>query len=145
MRKASKILCLIGGILAIVLAVVWLIMAVVYFIYGAAAAAIAAGNVGGDLPQSIKDFLIKFIEQHPEYTSWDAIASALFAKAILFVVMFLFSIPCAVISFIVSKKEKTGLPLPIVLAVLSWAGNVVSFVGAVLAIVNWAVVERKEK
>ena len=144
MRKASKILGLIGGILGIVLAVVWLIVAIVYFINGAAAAAIAGGGTGGDLPQSIKDFLIDFINQHPELKTLDEVASALFARAILFVVMFLFSIPCVVFSFIVRGKEKTGLALPIVLVVLSWAGNICSFVGGALAIVNWAVVERKE-
>lgn len=143
MRKASKILCLIGGILGIILAVVWLVLAIVYFINGAVAAAIASGYVGGEIPKSIQEFLTDFIKQHPGLT-WEEITASLVGSAVLFVVMFLFSIPCAVISFIVRGKEKTGLPLPIVLVALSWAGNVCSFVGGVLAIVNWAVVERKE-
>ena len=75
----------------------------------------------------------------------DQLAAYLLAEAVLFLVMFLFSIPSAVISFILAKKEKTGLPLPIVLVVLSWAGNIPSVVGGILAIVNWAVVERKEQ
>ena len=143
MRKASKILCLIGGILGIILAIVWLVLAVVYFINGAVAATIASGKVGGEIPQSIRDFLTEFMKEHPGYT-WDQIAAALLGSAVLYVIMFLFSIPCVVISFIVRGKEKTGLALPIVLVVLSWAGNVCSFVGGVLAIINWAVVERKE-
>ena len=144
MRKASKVLCLIGGILGIILSIVWLVMAIVYFINGAVAAAIAEGGASGDIPQAIKDFLIDFMKQHPTWT-WKQIAESLLGSAVLFVIMFLFSVPCIVFSFIVRSKEKTGLALPIVLVVLSWAGNVCSFVGGALAIVNWAVVERKQE
>ena len=144
MRKASKILCLIGGILGIILAIAWLVVAIVYFVNGAVAAAIASGETGGEIPQAIRDFLTDFIKKHPGMT-WKEIATSLLGTAIYFVITFVFAIPCVVISFILSKKEKTGLPLPIVLAVLACAAlNPVSFVGGVLAIVNWAVVERKE-
>ena len=145
MRKASKILCLIGGILGIILAVVWLVVAIVYLINGVAASALASDPTAWpNFPESIREFLTNFSKEHPEYTTMKEVATALLSTGILFIVMFLFSIPCAIISFIVSKKEKTGLPLPIVLVALSWSGNVCSFVGGVLAIVNWAVVERKE-
>ena len=143
MRKASKILCLVGGILGIVLALVWFILAIVYFVFGGTAAVIAAGESTGEIPQSIRDFLIEFSRAHPGMTM-EEIAASLIGSAVLYIVMMLFSIPSAIISFILSKKEKTGLPLPIVLAVLSWAGNIASFAGAALAIVNWAIVERKE-
>ena len=145
MRKASKILCLIGGILGIVLALVWIILGIVYFVFGGLAAAVAAGTgTWADLPQSVQDLFTRLIEQQG-FTNMEQLATYLFGEAILFLVMFLFSIPSAVISFILAKKEKTGLPLPIVLVVLSWAGNIPSVVGGVLAIVNWAVVERKEQ
>ena len=144
MRKASKVLCLIGGILGIILSIVWLIVAIVYFANGAVATAIASGKVGGEIPQAIRDFLTEFMKEHPGYT-WEQIAESLMGTAVLFTIMFLFSVPCVVFSFIVKGKEKTGLALPIVLVVLSWAGNVCSFVGGVLAIVNWAVVENKQK
>ena len=143
MRKVSKILCLVGGILGLVLALLWLILSVVFFVFGGFASAIAAG---ADVPQSVADWLIEWAQAHGEIgpDGWSGVAAALFAQGALYLVMMLFCIPSAIISFILSKKEKTGLPLPIVLAVLSWAGNVASFAGAALAIVNWAIVERKE-
>ena len=148
MRKASKILCLIGGILGLVLALLWLILAIVQFVFGGFAAAAAAGG-GADLPESVQQWLIDYVYAHGGPgafpNGWEDVAAKLFAQGAFYIVMMLFCIPSAVISFILSKKEKTGLPLPIVLAVLSWAGNVASFVGAALAIVNWAIVERKEE
>ena len=144
MRKASKILCLIGGILAIVLALVWLGLSIGYFAFGGIAAAVDAGTMSwADVPENIRQFMSDYATQHG-ISTFAGLATAFFGAAVLFVVMFMFSVASAVISFILSKKEKTGLPLPIVCVVLSWAGNVCSFVGGVLAIVNWAVFERKE-
>ena len=146
MRKASKVLCIIGGIVGIILAVLWFVLAIVYFVYAGAAIALEADPTAWtSMPKGIQDFLQDFVQTHTELTSWGAVAGSLTGAAVLFLIMFLFSIPSAVLSFIVAKKEKTGLPLPIVCAVLSWAGNVFAFVGAGLAIVNWAVVERKQE
>lgn len=148
MRKASKILCLIGGIVGIVLAILWLVLAIVYFVYGGFAVALDSGAHSVDIPQPVYEWLVDYVKANGTSAfpnGWADVASKLFGTAALFLIMFLFSIPCAVISFILSRKEKTGLPLPIVLAVLSWAGNIFSFVGAGLAIANWAVVERKEQ
>lgn len=140
MRKASKILCTIGGIFGIVLAILWLILAIAYFVFAGYASAAQAGE---QIPETIREFLQKWVAAHNIQTP-EALISSLVEEAALFLVMMLFAIPCTVISFIVAKKEKTGLPLPIVLAALSWSGNIFAFVGAALAIVNWAVVERKE-
>ena len=140
MRKASKILCTIGGAFGIVLAILWLVLAICFFVFIGFAAAAQAGE---EIPQSALEFLQKWIISH-DIHDWDALIASLAAEAVLYLVMMLFAIPAAVISFILAKKEKTGLPLPIVLAVLSWSGNVFAFVGAALAIVNWAIVERKE-
>ncbi len=140
MRKASKILCLVGGILGIVLALLWLVLSIVFFVNGALATTVLAG---GDLPQQVRDALIEFARASGFY-SLEAFETYAYTEGATFLVMFLFSIPSAVVSFILSKKEKTGLPLPIVCVVLSWAGNIASFAGGALAIVNWAIVERKE-
>ena len=144
MRKASKILCLIGGIVGIFLAILWLVLSIVYFVFGGIAAGLASDpTIWADLPNSVQEFFDSFIKGKG-FQSWEEVSASLMSAGVLFLVMFMFSIPCAVISFIVRGKEKTGLPLPIVLVVLSWAGNIFSFVGGALAIVNWAVVERKE-
>ena len=147
MRKASKILCLVGGILGIVLALLWFILAIVQFVFGGFAAAVAAGSAA-DIPESVQQWLVDYVYAHGGPgafpNGWEDVAAKLFAQGALYIVMMLFCIPSAIISFILSKKEKTGLPLPIVLAVLSWSGNVAAFAGAALAIVNWAIVERKE-
>ena len=147
MRKASKILCLVGGILGIVLALLWFILAIVQFVFGGFAAAVAAGSAA-DIPESVQQWLVDYVNAHGGPgafpNGWEDVAAKLFAQGALYIVMMLFCIPSAIISFILSKKEKTGLPLPIVLAVLSWSGNVAAFAGAALAIVNWAIVERKE-
>ena len=140
MRKASKILCKIGGFFGILLAITWFVLAICYFVFAGFATALKAGE---DIPQAASEFLQKWVYAH-DIHSFDALITSLVGEGILYVIMMLFAIASAVVSFIVAKKEKTGLPLPIVLAVLSWAGNVPAFVGAALAIVNWAIVERKE-
>ncbi len=147
MKKASKICLLIGGILGIVLAVTWFALTVFFFVWGGIATAVASGaDVAANVRDAIYDWAVKYLDGSyytPEQL-WTAIAAVCFAEGVLFLVMMLFAIPAAVISFILRKKEKTGLPLPIVLAVLSWSGNIAAFAGAALAIVNWAIFERKE-
>lgn len=144
MRKASKILYIIGGIFGILLILVWLGLSIAAFAFGGFAYAMGQGAQASDLPASIVEALNRFLAEHPEIANMNELAYYLFGVAAFFLVMFIFAIPCVVISFILIRKEKTGLPLPIVAAVLSWSGNIFSFVASVLAIVNWAVVERKE-
>ena len=142
MKKASKICLLIGGILGLVLALLWLILSIVYF---AAGACMTAWINGGDLPQATKDWLMEMAKAAGYYYAGEAaFETYCYSQGATFLVMMLFAIPAAIISFILRGKEKTGLPLPIVLAVLSWSGNIAAFAGAALAIVNWAIVERKE-
>lgn len=141
MRKASKILCLVGGIFGIALAIMWLVLSVVFFVTGGFAAAYAAG---AEIPQAIKDWLYNYMDSTGVYYTMSALSGVLIGFGVEFLIFFLFCIPSAVISFILSKKERTGLPLPIVLFVVSFAGNLPAMVGAGLAIANWIVVERKE-
>lgn len=142
MRKISKILSLVGGILGIVLAVLWLALAVFFAVYGTYAALAAAGeSVPTDVLKWLSDW---WYDHYGELIKYDVLSGILFGMTALYIIMMLFSIASAILSFILRKKDKTGLPFPIVVAVISWAGNVAAFAGAVLAIVNWAIVERKE-
>ena len=143
MKKASKICLLIGGILGLVLAVLWLSLSIVWFVRaGMFAAAQATDDISG-WPAAFRNWFLDWIHANG-YNSWDACIAAAVSKGVTYLLMMLFAIPAAIISFILRGKEKTGLPLPIVLAVLSWSGNIAAFAGAALAIVNWAIVERKE-
>ena len=142
MKKASKILCLVGGILGLVLALLWLILSIVHF---AAGACMTAWINGADIGEATREWLRQMAAAEGYYySSMEVFEAHCYSQGATFLVMMLFAIPAAIISFILSKKEKTGLPLPIVLAVLSWSGNIAAFAGAALAIVNWAIVERKE-
>ena len=141
MRKASKILCLIGGIFGIALAIMWLVLSIVFFVFGGFASAYAAG---AEIPQAIKDWLYNYMDSRGTYYTMAALATVLITFGVEFIVFFVFCIPSAVISFILNKKERTGLPLPIVLVFVSWAGNLPAFAGGILAILNWIFVERRE-
>ena len=142
MKKASKICLLVGGILGLVLTLLWLVFAIVMFVY---AGVLAAWHNGAEMPQAMAEAISDWARANGHYyDSYEGLLSALIAQGVLYVIMMLFALPCAILSVILRGKEKTGLPLPIVVAVLAWSGNVASFVGAGLAIANWAVVERKE-
>ena len=142
MRKISKILCLVGGFLGIALAVLWLALGILFAVYGGFSAAVAAGQ---SVPSNVLNWLSDWwYEHYSTPIDWEALAGALFGMAALYFIMMLFSIASSVLSFILRGKDKTGLPLPIVLAVVSWSANLAALGGAVLAIVNWAIVERKE-
>ena len=144
MKKASKILLLIGGILGLVLTLLWLALSIVWFVRVGLFAAAQAGDGGASWSDSLKQWFTNWVNAEG-ITSWDGAIAAAAAEGILYLIMMLFALPSAIISFILRGKEKTGLPLPIVLAVLSWSGNLAAFVGAGLAIANWAVNERKEE
>ena len=142
MKKASKILLLVGGILGIVLAVLWLGLAILWFVR---AGMLTAYVNGGTVSEAFKDWTLRWVEANGYYyASAETVIGVWTGKGVTYVVMMLFALPSAIVSFILRGKEKTGLPLPIVLAVLSWSGNIAAFAGAALAIVNWAIVERKE-
>ena len=143
MKKASKICLLIGGILGLVLAALWLTLSIVWFVRAGIFAATQASDDISSWAPAFRSWFINWVEVNG-YHSWEVVISVAVSKGVTYLVMMLFAIPAAIISFILRGKEKTGLPLPIVLAVLSWSGNIAAFAGAALAIVNWAIVERKE-
>lgn len=137
MKKASKILFLIGGILTILEAIAFIAIAAVSFY-------VVAVAQDPDVPQWVAK-LINQIMADSHVTAEQAIASVA-AVGILFIVQFALCIPCIVLSFISASKEKRGLGLLIVSTVFAGAAwSPLSLVGGVLGIVSWATVERKER
>lgn len=137
MKKASKILFLIGGILGI-------IAAVAYIAIGAVA--LYAAYVAKD--PAAPEWVIKMINDimaESKVTLDEAIKSV-YVVGVLFIVEFVLAIPCSVLAFICKGKENRPLPLLIVATVFAGAAwNPLCLVGGVLGIVSWATVERKER
>ena len=137
MKKASKILFLIGAIVTILQAIFFVIIAGVSF-YAAAAAQ----------SEAIPEWVIKLIQQimqDNQCTKEQAVAS-IATVGVIFIIEFALCIPCIVLSFISANKEKRGLGLLIVSTVFAGAAwSPISLVGGILGIVSWATVERKER
>ena len=137
MKKASKILFLIGGILMIVAAIAYLAIGIV-------------GLVAGVLASSpdIPDWVAKMINDimADSHCTFEVAVKSILTVGILFSVEFILAIPCAVLAFICSGRDRRPLPLLIVataFSVLAW--NPLCMVGGVLGIVSWSTVERKER
>ena len=131
MKKASKILFLIGGILAIFLAVTWLALGSVFV---AAAASLKAGEPFDFAIELAKDIL----KDNPTYTM-EQVVKYILAVGIVFFVLFVFAIPAAVLSFICKGKEKAGLGLIIPAMALSlFAGSTLSVLGGIFGIIACA-------
>ena len=138
MKKASKILFLIGGILGI-------FAAIAYVVIGAVAIYAAAVAQGG---QDVPEWVVKLIQQimADSHVTAEQAVKSIAAVGVLFMVLFVLAIPAAVLSFICSSKDKRPLPLLIVATAFSLtAGSALSVVGGVLGIVSWATVERRER
>ena len=137
MKKASKILFLIGGILGIFGAIAYIALSGVCFY----AVAVAEDP---DVPQWVVELIQKIVADS-KVTPEQAVA-AIATVAIVFMVLFILSIPAIVLSFVCSSKDKRPLPLLIVATAISLtAGSALSVVGGVLGIVSWSTVERKER
>lgn len=137
MKKASKILFLIGGILMIIAAIAYLAIGIV----GLAAGALATTS---DVPEWVQKMIIDIMAD--SHCTKEVAVQSILTVGVLFVVEFVLAIPCAVLAFISSSKDRRPLPLLIVataFGVLAW--NPLCMVGGVLGIVSWATVERKER
>lgn len=136
MKKASKILFLIGGILTILAAIAFVVLAGVGFY----AVAVAEEP---NAPKWVVDLVNELISKGS--TKEEALGSIVLLSAV-FIVQFILSIPCAVLAFVSSGKEKRGLGLLIVATVFATvAWSPVCLVAGVLGIVSWSTVERKER
>lgn len=137
MKKASKILFLIGGILMIVAAIAYLAIGIVGLVAGALASS-----------PNIPEWVSKMITEIMSYSNCtkEVAIKSILTVGVLFTVEFVLAIPCAVLSFICSGRDRRPLALLIVataFGALAW--NPLSLVGGVLGIVSWATVERKER
>ena len=140
MKKASNILFIIGGIFAIFGLIAYLGLGIGSFVVVGFAQAI---NAGKGLEPDILDFFNKMcLELHVNMVELEAL---FMTYAIVFMILFVFSIASVVMSFIDKAKDNPGLGLLIPSVLIhACAGNLISFVGGVLAIINWAINGRKE-
>ncbi len=139
MKVASRILFLIGGILAILMAVLMLVLSIVFFVDGGIAAAVASDpSTLANLPQDVVKAL-NDLAKSAGVNTWQALAQYCIGIAVMFLFVAIFAIPGAILSFI-ARKEKASMGLIItatVFNILCW--NPVSVVGGVLGIVDCAV------
>ena len=128
MRKASRILFLIGAILAI--------LGFFAFIGLGIFMLVLYGMVGEpDAPAWLAELLQKIAQEFKTTTPQNLLA----ACGALFLVFSLFSIPAAVLSFICKGKEKAGLGLIIPAMALSlFAGSTLSVLGGIFGIIACA-------
>lgn len=139
MKVASRILFLIGGIVAILMAVLMLVLSIVFFVDGGISAAIAQDpSTLADLPQDVIKAL-NDLAKSAGVNTYEALAKYCFGLAVTFLFVAIFAVPGAILSFI-ARKEKASMGLIItatVFSILCW--NPVSVAGGVLGIVDCAV------
>lgn len=140
MKKASNVLFIIGGVFAILGLLTFLGLGIASFVVVGFAQAI---NAGKGLDQEILDVFNKMcLELNVNMVELEA----LFMRyGIACAILFVLNIASTVLSFIDKAKENPGLGLLIPSVIIHAAAwNLLSFIGGVLAIVNWAVYGRKE-
>ena len=143
MKKASKILFLISGILTIIAAVVFMVLSIVYFVIGGTVIGVVEGaikDIPAELVQTIQDMM-----KQMGYVDPRAFGEYVIGLGVYFLITFFVAIAAVVLSFICKAKDYRPLPLLIVATVLCGAAwSICGIVGGILGIVNWAVFERKE-
>ena len=131
MKKASKVLFLIGGIVGILAAIVFLALGIVYLSVGFLA-------TSADIPDWAQKIINEIIAQNPGYTIAQ-VASVLKTIGAVLIVFFVVAVAAVVLSFICSSKEYRPLPLLIVATAFAAAGGtVLSILGGIFGIINWA-------
>ena len=128
MKKASKILLLIGAILAIFMVILWGVLSIVYF----AAAALLQGVLDGTVVVDAETAK-RVAELLQNMTIQDAIRYSQ-TIAIIFLVLALLSLAACILGFISKNKENKGLFIAdIVLGLLS--GCLLNLLGGVFGLV----------
>ena len=131
MKKASKILFLIGGIVTILAAIAFLVIGILGFAAGALATA-------ADAPDFVKEIIAEIQKDFPSYTIAQ-IADLLKTVGAIFIVLFVTAVASVVLSFICASKQYRPLPLLIVAMVFAAAGgSPLSILGGIFGIINWA-------
>ena len=138
MKKATQIVLLIAGILAIVAAVGYFAASIFYFAAGGFMVALDQGAISvADFPEWAVNLIDKLTQGY-KYATPAELASALFVGGALFLVAAIFCIPAAILSFMARGKDKQGLYIAcIVLGVLS--GTFVSLAGGILGLIHLGV------
>lgn len=138
MKKASKVLLLISGIISIIMAIVWLVVAIIEFVRAGEVQAIYAATQSGTVV-TIPDWYREYANAHlREYTDFkaftDAYSASFITSGVIFLLMGLFCIPGAIIAFISKNRENKGLFIcDIVFGVLG--GTALNLVGGILGLV----------
>lgn len=153
MKKASKVLFIVGGIIAIILSVVYLIVSIVNFVRGglilAFTEAFKAGNMSLSQMEAVNKALkalgfAQGIEAFDSVAALEAFGHKIVGRGIYFILMSVFAIPAAVLSFVSKGKENKNLALLIVTTVFNvFVWNVPSVVGGGLGIADFAVSRKK--
>ena len=137
MKKASKVLFLIGGIVGILVAIVFLALGIVYLSVGVLA-------TSADVPEWAQKIINEIIAQNPGYTIAQ-VASVLKTTGAVLIVFFVVAVAAVVLSFICSSKENRPLALLIVATAFAAAGGTVfSILGGIFGIINWAQERKKQ-
>lgn len=142
MRKASSIVLLISGILAILGLVAYLVVSIVHFAMGGFLVALQNGTISyADVPQSVWDFVDSIFGSH---VVSDEMIAYMFSRASTYLIFALFCIPAAILSFTARGKNSTGLYICcIVFGVLSATG--LSIVGGILGLIANGMEKNKEE
>ena len=132
MKKASKILFLIGAIVTILAAIAFLVIGIVGLAAGAYAANLQTA------PQWVVEIVQKIQQENPSYTIQQVIDS-LNAVGYVFIVLFVLAVASIVLSFICQAKDYRPLPLLIVATAFAIVGgSPLSILGGIFGIINWA-------
>lgn len=131
MRKTSKILFLVGGILAIFLAILWLIAGIFLLVdAGAAITYRAGGTLDPQVVSILEEMMIK------TGMTINEIIALFLTTGIASIVFFIFSVPAAVLSFICHGKARPGLALLIVSTIIGFlGGSLASVAGGILGFI----------
>ena len=128
MRKASNTLLLIGAILSIVMAIVWMILAIIYLAAGAVVQAIIDGTfTGGSVPDIV-------IELERSGLTLQQIASTLKVDGVIFLLLMFVAIASCVLGFVARNKNNKGLFIANIVLGLA-CGAELNAIGGVLGLV----------
>ena len=143
MKKASSIVLLIAGILAIVGILLWFALSILFYATGGFLAAVYNGTIPAEeVPQQIWDIANAVIGDRSFATANEALVF-LFGRASMFLLFAIFSIPAAILSFSARSKESKGLYICcIVFGVLS--STFLPLVGGILGLIALGI-ENKNK
>lgn len=138
MKKASKVLLLIAGIVSIVMAILWLVLSIIEFVRAGEVYAIYTARNAGNAVVPPDWYMEYFKAHHSEYKTFleftEAYAGSFILTGVLYMVFFVFCIPCAIISFISKNRENKGLFIcDIIFGVLSGTG--LSILGGIFGLI----------